>query len=514
MVEYPKERETNHSSSFGVAKVNPSGVKEMVSITKSTLFRLILMAALVLAGPAALIGYLFYTSRPSYLMQKGQEALGQGNLTEAEHIADRLQGRGYESAAHILRGKVFLSQAKGQLENAPLPFPYEGIQRAAQMVLSSAGITSYPSVLHGPGWLAGIQVQRPFPRQIPGIGNLLEALAEFTQVLDNDPWAAKATALASECLARLGDYRTAELALITLVDRQPDNLDAHRYLAAIYIDVNAKTPLAAHLREWIRLDANDPRPYRLLSNITRISETGYPEAIEANRKLLQLNLDESERAAVAGELAEIQIDVLGEYEQALDTLAKAPQSFQDHPSHMLLRAECLLGLGQVDEAKRLVDGLLKKHPTFSGAMLFRAKIYVQDDKPQSAIALLEKLLALQPHNSRAREALMLAYRSIGDERRVAEQKQFLDALQAVRKRINELQRVVAREPWNGRVRLEIANLNSGINHPEALAWIRFAFASSPEDPQIRRTWTQLVGYQPPPVLRDFQARRQRKAENK
>jgi tetratricopeptide (TPR) repeat protein len=441
-------------------------------------------------------------------MQKGEEALGQGNLTEAEHIANRLQGKGYESAAHILRGKVFLSQAKVQLENAPPPFPYEGMQRAAQMVLSSAGITAYPSVLHGPGWLAGIQVQQPFRRQIPGVGNLLEALAEFTQVLDNDPWAAKATVLASECLVRLGDYRTAELALTTLVERQPDNLDAHRYLAAIYVDVNARTAAAPHLREWIRLDANDPHPYRWLSNITRNSEIGYPEAIEANRKLLQLNLEESERAAVANELAEIQIDTLAEYEQALDTLAKAPQSFQDHPSYMLLRAECLLGLGQVDEARRLVDGLLKKHPTFSGALLFRAKIYLQDDKPQSAIALLEKLLALQSHNSRAREALMLAYQSIGDERRVAEQKQLLDALPGVRKRINELERVVAREPWNGRARLEMANLQSGINHSEALAWIRFAFASSPEDPQIRRTWTQLVGYQPPPVLRDFQRRRQ------
>src|SRR5437016_4943283 len=183
---------------FEAAKVNPSSVKAIVPVTKSIPFQLALVAVLLVAGPAALLGYLFYTSRPSYLMQKGEEALGQGNLTQAGQIADRLQRKGYESAAHILRGKVFLSQARGQLENAPPPFPYEGIQRAAQMVLSSAGITAYPSTLRGPGWLAAIQVQRPFPRQIPGVGNLLDALAEFTQVLDNDPWAAKATVLASE----------------------------------------------------------------------------------------------------------------------------------------------------------------------------------------------------------------------------------------------------------------------------------------------------------------------------
>src|SRR4029077_16811525 len=139
---------------------------------------------------------------------------------------------------------------------------------------------------------------------------------------------------------------------------------------------------------------------------------------------------------------------------------------------------------------------------------FRAKIYLQDDQPHSAIDLLEKLLSSHPHNSPARQTLMLAYRSIGDERHVAEQKQFLDTLQALNKRVKELKPLVANQPWNGRARLEMANLNSDINHSEALAWIRFALASSPEDPEIRKTWTQLFGYQPSPFLRDFQRRRQ------
>src|SRR6266849_2057092 len=120
----------------GAAKVNPSGIQALVPITKSILFRLALVAALVLAGPAALWGYLFYTSRPTYLMKKGAESLRQGNLAEAKQIADRLQRKGYKSPVHILRGKVFLYQAKAQLEKAPPPFPYEGMQRAAQIVSS------------------------------------------------------------------------------------------------------------------------------------------------------------------------------------------------------------------------------------------------------------------------------------------------------------------------------------------------------------------------------------------
>jgi hypothetical protein len=58
----------------------------------------------------------------------------------------------------------------------------------------------------------------------------------------------------------------------------------------------------------------------------------------------------------------------------------------------------------------------------------------------------------------------------------------------------------------------MANLNSAINHSDALAWIRYALASSPEDPEIRKTWTQLFGYQPSPFLRDFQRRKQGKGQ--
>jgi len=490
--------------------VNSFLVKAIVRICKSTLFRLALIVAVVLAVPAALGGYMFYTSRPTYLVKKGTESLRQGNLAGAELVAERLQRKGNDSAAHILRGKILLYQARAQLEKAPAPFPWEGMQRAAQMVLSGAGAATDPPLLRAPGWLAVIQVQQPFARQIPGVGRLLEALAEFTQVLDDDPWAAEATVLASECLVRLGDYRSAQLALTTLLARQPDNLDAHRYLAAIYLEVNATNPAAPHLREWIRLDANNPLPYRSLARITRDRKMGYPEAIEAYGKLLQLDHDDKERATDAMELAEIQIDGLAEYEQALDTLASVTKGFQDQPSFILLRAECLLGLGKVDEAKGLVDALLKEHPTLSGALLFRAKIYLQDDQPHSAIGLLEKLLSSHPHNSLARQTLMLAYRSIGDERRVAEQKQLLGTLEVLNKRIRELQPVVASDPWHGGARLEMANLNSAINHSDALAWIRFALASSPEDPEVRKTWTQLFGYQPSPFLRDFQRRKQGK----
>ena len=111
-------------------------------------------------------GYMFYTSRPTYLVKKGEEYLGRGNLDQAKQMADRLQRKGHNSAAHILRGKILLSQARAQLKNDPPPFPYEGIQRAAQTILSSVSVPAYLPVLRGPAWLSAIQVQKPFPQPI------------------------------------------------------------------------------------------------------------------------------------------------------------------------------------------------------------------------------------------------------------------------------------------------------------------------------------------------------------
>jgi tetratricopeptide (TPR) repeat protein len=456
------------------------------------------------------MGYRFYTSRPTYLTGKGAEALEQGNLARAKQLADQLQSKGSDSAAHILRGKIFLYQAKELLEKAPLPFPYEGMQRASQMVMSGAGLSAHPFGLRGPNWLTLVQAQKSFRRQISGMDELLDALGEFTQVLDGDPWASEATVLASECLFRLGDYRSAEQALTSLVGRQPDNLDAHRWLAAIYVELSVGSPAAAHLRDWIRLDAKDPRPFGWLPLITRYMEGGYTAAIQAYRKMLQLGLNPDERAAVLQEMAKIQIAKLADYQQALETLAEAPKAYQDQHSFRLLRAECLLGLGQRDEVKRIVDDVLNENPTLTGALLFRAKLCMQDDQPQLAIPLMEKLVSLHPNNTRARQTMMLAYRSIQDDRRAAEQKEFLDTLLAPRQRLRELQKVVDNDPWNGRARLEMSMLNSGTDYSEALSWIRSALASSPDDPRIRKTWTQLVGYQPPPLLRDYQRRRQGK----
>ncbi len=461
---------------------------------------LILILGLILVVPAAGIGYRFYTSRAGYLLDKGKEALVRGDQDEAERIAKNLENKGDDSAAHLLRGRIFLNQAKATMEDAKPPFPYEGMQQAAELVLGGAGLSSYPPVLRGIAWLSTAQVQRPFPWPIPGGDDLHEALLEFVQVLDDDPLAAEATVLASECLVRLEERRPATKALTTLVDRQPDNLDAHRLLAAIYIDLNCPGPAVKHLREWARLDPGNARPYRWLGLFSREESEDTSEAIAAYRQALQLGLEPLDRVAVLKELAETLITSQSDYQAVLDTLALGPEAFQDQPPILVLRAECLVGLGKGDEATRILDKILKEHPTMTAALLLRARSYLHEGQARAAIPLLKKVVSLHPNHYAGRHNLMLAYQFIKDDRQASEQKRQLDTVLATRERLANLQKEAAKNPWNSRARHELAIIYSTISRPEALAWIQSAFACSPDDPKIRRTWTRLAGYQPPPPL--------------
>jgi tetratricopeptide (TPR) repeat protein len=467
---------------------------------------LLIMLVSVLAIPAAAIAHRLYTNRADYLVGRGVAALERDEVAEAEGIVRRLETRRHDSAAHVLRGQILLQQARIAVQEAPRPFPFEGIQQAGQMVLASAGVGDVPAALRAASWTGASIVQRPFPRPIPGADELHDALHEFGQILDDDPWAAQATVLASECLVRLEERRAAARALTALVKRQPDNVDAHRWLAVIYIDLNSPGPAIKHLQEWARLDPNNPRPYRLLGFFTRdglvTGDAANPvDSVEAYRKALQLGLDPRERSSVLRELAQTLINLRDDYAAALETLELGSSAFQDQPAIRAQRAHCLIQLDKKDEAVQILEQVLRSHPTTKTALSLRAQLYLQEDQPRAALPLLEKLVALDPNDPAARQNLMLAYGALQEDKRAAEQKRLLDALVADQERLIKLQQDTARNPWNASARYQLALAYAVDSRAEALAWIQSAFACSPDDPRIRKTWTQLVGYQPPALSR-------------
>src|SRR5262249_40659154 len=69
---------------------------------------------IILAGLTALglgaVGTVWWhqTTRPEYLLVRGQEAILRGNLKDARALAARLEAGGHLDHAHLLRGHVLL----------------------------------------------------------------------------------------------------------------------------------------------------------------------------------------------------------------------------------------------------------------------------------------------------------------------------------------------------------------------------------------------------------------------
>jgi tetratricopeptide (TPR) repeat protein len=204
----------------------------MFRLSRRTIILGILSAALLCGG----VGYRVYTSRASYLLRQGQRALASDRWDEAETLAADLEAHGYLRHAHLLRGEAWVR--KGRF------LPTE---------TGPAGAPGRAAVQRRPQALAAMR----------------RALAELEPVRDDGTLGTDAAVLAAECLIRLGEGRRAVPLLTAVVERRPDHMEAHRWLAAVYMDMNSPEEAVAEFREWGRLDPQDGRPYRWVGFLHR-----------------------------------------------------------------------------------------------------------------------------------------------------------------------------------------------------------------------------------------------------
>jgi tetratricopeptide (TPR) repeat protein len=394
------------------------------------------LGLLTIAIAAAGITYWMSTTRACYLLNRGREALKRGNWDQADRYLELLERRGARDHAHLLRGEVYLYKARLTPE------------------------TSVGTV----------------PLISPGQNGFRQALHELAQIKDEGPLAVEGTLLGAECLVRLGERRFAAEALGSIVKRYPDNMRAHQWLAAIYMDLNSASEAIAHLREWGRLDPHNGRPYRWIGWFLSKDYGKHEEAIEAYREACRRDLDPALRVEVLKELAGTLIDGPADYQAALDTLAQSPQS-ADQPEILSLRGQCLWGLGKQAEAIEALEGALRLNPQLPRALQLRAKIFLAEGKPKAAFPLLEKAVSVDASDHISRQLLMQAYRQVGDNARAEQERQRLEETRGYKDRLTKLHDYALRHPWDARVRDQLAELCLKLNlQAEAQMWRQAALA--------------------------------------
>jgi tetratricopeptide (TPR) repeat protein len=404
----------------------------------------LVVLAVLLVGAGAV--YRYRTTAPDYLLARGKSALERGDVDEAWHLMERLQRRGHEGHSLLLRGESWLMLAQASGEARPVS-PTEALRNA----LSALG-----------------------------------------RIQTEGPVGMEAAVRAGECLVRLGKHHVATDVLNRVVRSDPDARDAHRWLAAVYIDLSSPTEAIRHLTEWGRLAPEDGRPYRWIGFFHK--DYQHPEAaIPAYREALARHLEPDLRADVVRELAESLLDGRADYQGVLQTLEACPEQYASGPDLRLFRAESLWGLGRLHDAEKLADEVLATDPQYPRALRVRARMYMATDQPRRARPLLEKCVELAPLDLSARQNLLEICQQLQDTEAMKTHRQKYEEVRDLSRQLTLLYLTARDRPWDDRVRYEIARLCVKLNRVgEARTMLRAAVAANPGNQEARQLLQELA----------------------
>jgi tetratricopeptide (TPR) repeat protein len=360
----------------------------------------------------------YYVTRPAYRWQRGQEALRDEDWFRVEAIARELEASGEADGARLLRGEALYRQRR-----------------------------------------------------------YADAVAELNQVRDEGDLRLRAALLQGRCFLRLNLLRQAHLVFSFVVDQQPDNADAHRGLAALYYDLGNLNRAVSHLKQVARLVPDDGRPYRLIGLIDKdLAQNA--DAVAAYREALVRELNPSVREEVRLELAAVRIKQL-DYQAALEVLDRSGPDSRVSARAMGLRAECLWGLSRADEARTLLDRVLRHDDSDGYFLRLRGQMYLSDGQPEQAAALLEKAVALVPHDDLSRYQLALAYTRLNRTKDAAEQQERVKEIRGRLELLTRLSKEAMDSPWDAEVRLRLAEVCEQMGRSDlAEMWRRAAQACS------------------------------------
>lgn len=246
-------------------------------------------------------------------------------------------------------------------------------------------------------------------------------------------------------------YPQAERELAAVLAADPDSVDAHRLLAAMYYDAGVIPQAIRHLEETARLAPGDHRPSRLLGLVHADYER-YDDAVGHYAESLARAPDQADRDDVLEELAGCEVK-LRRHREALATLDRlsAPSAASE-----ALRAECLLAIGDRAGAKGIVERLLAAAPDDLGALVLDGSIRLEDGDAAGAVAPLERASAAHPHDYVARLRLAQALAGAGRDADAQAAREGAEAIRAARREFADLHQAAWDAPGDAGVRRRLA----------------------------------------------------------
>jgi tetratricopeptide (TPR) repeat protein len=287
--------------------------------------------------------------------------------------------------------------------------------------------------------------------------------------------------------AQQGDLTSAEKQLVGRVLRgDPDTVLILEVLTPAYLANYQFLEAQECVKRWLEREPDRVRAWTYRAQVFDLMKNR-DEALTSYRRIVQLDPDNLQaRLTLAGLLTDLAP------QEAVDCFGYVRDRQGDSPDLLTGLARCRLNLGQPDEARRLLDGVLAGQPNHWAALSERARLAQQTESAEEAEKWFRRAAAIKPYEQDVLHGLHNCLVQAGKKREAAEVWARVVRVKADLDRVSDLTRQVAKRPHDPALRCEVGTIlmRNGLEK-EGLGWLATALA---EDPRHAATHQALADY--------------------
>ena len=359
----------------------------------------------------AIVGLLFWFVLPSWskessdqMLARGQLAMRAGDVATADQLVNQLSVLGYGEHAALLRGEILFRK-------------------------------------------------REFGR----------AESELVRVDGQSALYPQAACLYAHCRLEAGDVALAEGLLKGLLEKNADDIEAHRGMAHVYFMLGANRRVVEELEIVARLDPTDTRPWMYKGGF--YADVGLlSESIDAYEQAVARSVgDEQQIRAVTG-LAESLLK-FGQHARALSALDRLSANAQAEPVVRALQADALLRQGSLSAAREKISPLVSAREPSPSLLTIAGRIELEAGQLEQAIRHLRRA-AEDPSQYEAHYHLAQALERAGLKMEAENRRHSADLIKSDLQQMSQLTDVAGLKPWDRAVREKLAEISRRLGKRE------------------------------------------------